>query len=108
LGGSELKDYRDTFTFTFYSLKKQMLYCHSFQPATECAIRKVQENQVCLNLNGTHQHLAYTDGINTLSENTNSKQKITEVLLEARRQVGLEVNTDVADYMVMSRHQTAG
>jgi hypothetical protein len=37
-----------------------------FNLALECDIRKVQENQVGLKLNGTHQLLAYTDDVNLL------------------------------------------
>jgi hypothetical protein len=33
------------------------------------AIRKVQENQVGLKLNGTHQLLAYADDVNLLRDN---------------------------------------
>jgi hypothetical protein len=37
--------------------------------ALEYAIRKVQENQVELKLNGTHQLLAYADDMNLLGDN---------------------------------------
>jgi hypothetical protein len=40
-----------------------------FNFALEHAIRKVQENQVGLNLNGTHQLLAYADILNLLGDN---------------------------------------
>jgi hypothetical protein len=37
-----------------------------FNFASEYAIRKVQENQMGLKLNGTHQLMAYTDDVNLL------------------------------------------
>jgi hypothetical protein len=39
-----------------------------FSFALEYGIRKVQENQVSLKLNGTHQLLAYADGVNLLRD----------------------------------------
>jgi hypothetical protein len=40
-----------------------------FNITLEYAIRKVQDNQVGLKLNGTHQLLAYTDDVNLLGDN---------------------------------------
>jgi hypothetical protein len=40
-----------------------------FNFALEDAIRKVQDNQVGLKLNGTHQLLAYADAVNLLRDN---------------------------------------
>jgi hypothetical protein len=57
-----------------------------FNVALEYAIRKVQENQVGLELNGTHQLLIYAD---------------------ANKEVGLEENTDKTKYILLSRHQNS-
>jgi hypothetical protein len=43
--------------------------------ALEYAIRKVQENQVGLKLNRTHQLLAYIDDVNLLGDNIDTVKK---------------------------------
>jgi hypothetical protein len=68
----------------------------------------VQENQVGLKLNGTHQLLAYADDVNLLGDNIDTIEKITETLIDASKEVGLEINVEKTKYMLLSRHLIAG
>jgi hypothetical protein len=72
------------------------------------AIRRVQENQEGQILNGTHQLLAYADDVNRVGENIDTVQRNTKALLDASKEVGLEVNTEKTKYMLVSRCQKAG
>jgi hypothetical protein len=65
-----------------------------FNSALEYAIRKVQENQVGLKLNRTHQLLVYADDMNLLGDNTDTIKKNVETLIDASKDVRLEVNTE--------------
>jgi hypothetical protein len=67
-----------------------MLYHHCFSTL----LRRVQENQEGLILNGTHQLLAYADDVNIVRENTDTIPKNTKALLDASKEVGLEVNPE--------------
>jgi hypothetical protein len=79
-----------------------------FNFTLEYAISRIQENQEGLKLNGTHQLLACGDNLNTVGENIDTIKKNPEALLDASKEVGIEVNPGKTKYMLMSRSQKTG
>jgi hypothetical protein len=79
-----------------------------FNFALEYAIRKVQENQVGLKLNGTHQLVVYANDVNLLCDNIENIKKHAETIIDASKKVGLEVNTEKTKYILLSCHHNAG
>ncbi|KAJ4431345.1 hypothetical protein ANN_19942 [Periplaneta americana] len=63
----------------------------------EYAIRKIQDNR--------HQLLVYADDVNMLGENPQTSRENTEILLEASKTIGFEVNAEKTKHMIVSRDQ---
>jgi len=79
-----------------------------FNFALEHATRRVQVNQDGLKLNGKHQLLGYADDVNILEGSADTVKKNAEALVEAAKEIGLEVNAHKTKYMTVSREQNAG
>ena len=72
------------------------------------AIRRVQVKKDGLKLNGTHQLLVYADDVNILEGSVHTVKENAEALIVASKEIGLEVNADKTEYVVMSQDQNAG
>jgi histidinol-phosphate/aromatic aminotransferase/cobyric acid decarboxylase-like protein len=77
----------------------------NFSFGLEYVIKKVQENQVGLKMNGAHQLLAYADDIDLLEDNIDTIKKNTEALIDASKEVGLEVNKEKTKYTLVFHYQ---
>jgi hypothetical protein len=55
---------------------------------------------VGLKLNGTHQLLAYADDVNLLGDSIDTIEKNNETLIDASKEVGLEINVEKTKYML--------
>jgi hypothetical protein len=71
-------------------------------------IRNVHETDVGLKLNGKHQLLICADNVNLLKDNIDNMKKNTETLGDASNEVGLEVNIEKTQYMLLTCHQNVG
>jgi hypothetical protein len=76
--------------------------------ALEYTIRKAQENQVRLKLNGTRQLLAYADDVNLLGDNIDTIKKNTETLINVGKETGLEMDIEKTKYILLSWNQNIG
>ena len=86
-----------------------------FNFTLENAIRKVQETNLVLKMNGTHQVLAYAIDVHLIDNNITIERN-ADVLLNACRDIGLALNKGKSKYMevgcgrgmVANEHITVG
>jgi hypothetical protein len=77
-----------------------------FNFALEYAITEVQENEVGLKIYWTHQLLVYADDVNLLGDDIDTTKKNTGTLIDARKEVGLEINAEETKYEGESVNRT--
>jgi hypothetical protein len=87
--------------------KEMLLSPLLFNFAFEYAIRKVKESQVGLKLNDSHQLLATADDVNLLGDDIDIIKKNTETLIDASKEIGLEINIETTKYLLLAHHQKA-
>ena len=93
--------YTHTHTNTHIYTSLQLL----FNFTLECAIRKIQEANLGLDMNGTYQVLAYTDDVNLICDDIRAIERNGDVLLNACKDIGLAINTGKTKYMEIGRHR---
>jgi hypothetical protein len=89
-------------------LKQDALSPLLFNFALEYIVRKIQENQLGLKLNGTHHLLVYADDVYLLGGNIDAVKKYTETFIYASKELRLEVNAVRTKYMLLSRQRNVG
>jgi hypothetical protein len=79
-----------------------------FKFALEYVVRKVEETQMGLKLNGTHHLQVCAADVNLLGDNIDTIKKNTETSIDFSKEVGTEVNAEKTNYMLLSHHHIAG
>ena len=72
-----------------------------FNFALEYTIRKLQETNLGLDMNGTHQVLAYADDVNLMGHDIKTIERNADVLLNACKDICLAANTGETKYMLL-------
>jgi hypothetical protein len=60
---------------------------------------------VGVKLNGTHKLLLYADYVNLLGDNIDTIKKNTKTLIDASKEIGLEVSAEETKYVLLSHQQ---
>jgi hypothetical protein len=88
-------DYIYTYTTT---------HTHTHTRVFLCVCNNVNNIKNWLQLNETHKLLVYADDVDLSGENTNFTKKGIDAVLDARKEVGLEINSEITVRHISSRN----
>jgi hypothetical protein len=77
-----------------------LFYCENHVKQRKDTVEKMQTSLLL-------EEVVYADDVNLLGDNIDAIKKNMEILIDASKEVGLEVNTEKTKYMLLSRHQIA-
>ena len=69
------------------------------------AFRKIQETRLGLDMNATHQVLAYAHDVNLIGDDIRTIERNADVLLNACKDIGLAVDTGKTKYVEIGSHR---
>jgi hypothetical protein len=93
----------DTFFIQNGLKQRDTLTPFPFNFSLEYVTREVQEHQMGLKLNETHELLVCADDVKLLVDNMNTIRKNTVALIDYNKAFGLEVNAEKTKYMASIR-----
>jgi hypothetical protein len=93
---------------------KSHIYLHTVRFPSDSNIRILDHSRAIfkwsfeLKLNGIQQRLAYADDVNLLGDNMDTIKKNTKTVIDASKEVSLEINVEKSKYMLLSHHKNVG
>jgi hypothetical protein len=90
------------------SVQREVLYIILIESGVAMKLVRLIKLCLLLKLSWTLPLLAYADDVNLLGDNIDTINKNTDTLIDASKEVGIEINVEKTKCMLLSEHQNAG